>query len=254
MNYFAYMIVLASSFALGVTGASLLAQADSPIDWSEQLEALQPTQPMEYFLLGEDVADAGETTLARRLFALSAILGTGQLRHSALLALVAIEDDAQQRRRLAALAALLAADGAEPVAIGSPLDDAAHDPASVHVLGEAFSFFRRGTGTRALRHLERTSTLDLLHSVGHALPSGSQGFIERARGMRGTGAARISDSQLVEMLQVELALLAGNERSWSADLVLYESTPLIEIDPERLDEALDVDASRTRYRDGQWVR
>jgi hypothetical protein len=55
------------------------------------------------------------------------------------------------------------------------------------------------------------------------------------------------------MLQFEAALLAGDNRSWAGDLLLTGGRPLIEVDPDRLDEALGVDASRPCYRQGKWT-
>ena len=54
------------------------------------------------------------------------------------------------------------------------------------------------------------------------------------------------------MLELEAALLAGTERTWSSELAFGGGEPLIEVDPHRVAETLGVDPSRPYYRDGRW--
>jgi hypothetical protein len=55
------------------------------------------------------------------------------------------------------------------------------------------------------------------------------------------------------MLRFEAAILAGDGRSWTADLLLTEGRPLIEVDPDRMEEALGADGSMPCFRGGRWV-
>jgi predicted GH43/DUF377 family glycosyl hydrolase len=55
------------------------------------------------------------------------------------------------------------------------------------------------------------------------------------------------------MLRLEVALLSGAERPWSAELRLGGGGPLVEVDPGQLAETLGVDPGRSIYRDGRWV-
>ena len=68
--------------ALGVS-------ASAPTRWDARLEALDPTRPLDYFLLGEEVADAAvneaERQLARELFGLAGALDRDRLARSAAL-------------------------------------------------------------------------------------------------------------------------------------------------------------------------
>lgn len=226
-------------------------------DWQDRLEQLSPTDPLAYFLLAEEISDTGEQSeLAKRLFGLSAILAPDRYARSAAIAMAEIETDDRRRQRLLALAAVLTTDASsrlphDELSTRAMLQD---DDSAVQLLGEAFSFFRRGTGNRALNQLERADALHLLRLVDHALPGGAHGFQELARAGRGTGRPRISDGHHLNLMQLEYALLAGDERTWSSDLVLHRGEPLIEIDPQQLEDVLEVDASRPRFRSGQWVR
>ena len=55
------------------------------------------------------------------------------------------------------------------------------------------------------------------------------------------------------MLQLEAALLAGDDRTWSADELFTDARPLLEVDPDNLQQTLSVDGSIAYYRHGQWV-
>src|SRR5262245_1831352 len=80
--------------------------------WTARLEALKPAEPLAYFELAEEVADvaadAQQRELARHLFALAGMLDTKRLGRSACLAIADLEENAVVKRRLLALASLLA--------------------------------------------------------------------------------------------------------------------------------------------------
>ena len=63
----------------------------------------------------------------------------------------------------------------------------------------------------------------------------------------------VARRDLVLMLRLEAALLAGPDRSWSGDMLLTQGRPLVEVDADRIEETLGVDASRPCYRNGRWV-
>lgn len=231
-------------------------------DWTQRLEALDPGDPIGYFLLAEEMADSaggsGDVELARQLFALSAVLAPDRLGRSACIALADLADEQRVRRRYIALASLLTPGGG--VGAGAWGDRVAPsrppwvdpDAAAVLALCDALSFHRRGHGTRATSRLTRGDAVALLQSLSHALPSDT---VSALMGGSQTPRARLyQPTQTVRMLYVEAALLAGTQRTWSSDLVLTQRNSLIEVDPDRLEEALDVDASRPRYRNGRWVQ
>jgi len=224
--------------------------------WQERLEQLEPSDPTSYFVLAEDVADAArsdaETALARRLFALAAALAPDRFGHSACLALASLEPDVHHKRRLLALAALL---GERSTAVPHALPTqhvTEHDPAAALAVSEAFSFFRRGLSHRGESRLNRSGARQWLQSMESASDEYER-LVRDLRLTRENQRWQPGERRLVTLLNVEAALLAGQERSWSADLALSRGRPLIEVDPVRLDESLAVDSSRPRYRNGNWV-
>ncbi len=225
-------------------------------DWSQRLEALDPLDPMSYFTLAEEIADAAADEhhrgLARHLFALSGALDPIRLGRSACLALADLENHGYARRRLLALASLLDQRGG-PVAWPVTWQTADIDRAAALAVAEALSEYRKGRGARALNALQIAGARELIERYGHVFRGGSDRFLEDCRLYRG-GSRRpaLSESDLVRMLRFEIARLAGGDREWSGDLLLTDRRALIEVDPDRLAETFGIDASRPYYRDGGW--
>lgn len=243
---------------LGATVTSAIAPTGPARFWNDKLEALQPSHPLAYFLLAEEIADAASDAeskeLARTLYSLSAMLATEQLGRSACIALAALAEDEQSKRRLTALAALLATGPGGQGDAAAFREHSWLEPEDAELLafGDAISFYRRGVSSRAAARIERGGALALLRAVEDALPSGTvHNMVESSPAAR--TRPQLSTAQTVQMLQVEAALLSGRDRSWSSDLALTRSYPLIEVDLTRLDDALGIDARRARYRNGRWV-
>lgn len=245
--------------ALGSGGSPGFASQDrdSIDDWTDRLEALQPSDPLAYYELAEEVADrASDETqrdLAKRLFALAGILDSARLGRSACLALISMETRPHIKRRLQALASLLGGDTPTFNFLqGEPRTTI--DPVTALNVSEALGFYRRGLGSRALGKLRDEETLALLNSLDGLLRGGAKRFLEDCKLYNGQVRPSLSEPNLTKMLQVERALLSGRDRAWTSELLLTNGAPLIEIDTQRLDFLLDVDASLCRYREGRWVR
>jgi hypothetical protein len=233
-------------------------QSPAP-DWTDRLEALSPALPMAYFELAEEIADVAEDesqrALARRLFALAGLLDRDGLGRSACVALADMAEDELHRRRLLALASLLGGGGigqAASAPLGAGMGEAP-DPAAVLALTEAFSYYRRGRGPQAMAALRTPGAMELLTSCEQYLRGGADRFLEECGRYRGQLRPGLSDGDEVRMLRLEVALLAGAERPWSSDLLYGRGQPLIEVDPDRLEETFGVDASRPLYCAGRWV-
>jgi len=227
--------------------------------WTERLEELRPTLPMAYFELAEEIADEAdngeERALARRLFALAGVLDRERLGRSACLALADLAEREHDRRRLFALASLLGGAGIGQAASG-PFGlgwGGTPDPSAVLAVTEAFSYFRRGEGSKALAALGEPGAMELLNACGPYLPGGVNRFLEECRSFRGRVRPHLSEADEVRMMRLEMALLAGSDRPWSSALLYGRGRPLIEVDPDRLEQTLQTDASRPLYRDGRWV-
>lgn len=231
----------------------------APADWTSRLEALSLDNPLAYFELGEEVMDAALTdddrNLARQLFRLAGALDADTLGRSAALALADLEPDAQEKRRLLALAALLDQQtrAGEPNWGPAPQLARTIDLSGASSLSDSFSYYRRGLGNRALEELDRDpAAAELLARYGDAI-GGEARYRENARRYR-TGESPMRDwDDLITMLRLEAALLAGEDRSWSAELLLTGGPPIIEIDPANIAEALGVNPGRALWRGGRWV-
>jgi len=241
-----------------VAEGRLRPQSPAP-DWTDRLEALKPALPMAYFELAEEIADVAEDepqrALARHLFALAGLLDRDGLGRSACVALADMAEQELDRRRLLALASLLGGGGigqAASVPLGAGMTEAP-DPIAVLALTEAFSYYRRGRGPQAMAALRTPGAMELLTACQQYLRGGANRFVEECRRYRGQLRPNLSDEDEIRMLRLEVALLAGAERPWSSDLLYGRGQPLIEVDPDRLEETFGVDASRPIYRAGRWV-
>lgn len=237
----------------------------------ERLNALRPQQPMAYFELAEDMADAAGDDesmrdLARYLFGLAGVLDPDRLGRSAALALADMTDNAESRRRLLALASILDQRGHSILLTMQPHTDHTRDvdfdTAAIMTFLEAIGEYRWGRGARAMSTLRREGMDEILAFYVAPLRVTASEIHDAIRTYR-TGQNRppISTDELDAMHRMELAMLTGPHavirRPWSADLMLTQDRPLIEVDPDRLDMSFGVDASRPYYRgalhDGHWT-
>ena len=230
---------------------------NEPADrWHVRLAALVPTDPFAYFELAEEMADGPadqtERDLARYLFGLAGVLDPPGLGRSASLALADMEDREHVKRRLLALATLLDERGGV-AGWGQPAPPTQISASAAVAVGEALSHYRRGRGPRALAVLKKPGATALLESAGGVLRGGARRFIEDCKLYRGQRRPMIADDDLHRMLQLEAAVLAGADRAWSGELLLGRGRPLVEVDPDNLQQTLGADASRPYYRRGRWV-
>ncbi|NNM24739.1 MAG: hypothetical protein HKO59_01920 [Phycisphaerales bacterium] len=224
--------------------------------WWDDLERLDPRDPMAYFELGEEVADVADTdtlrALAQRLHALAGVLDPERLGRSACLALADLEAQPSERRRLLAMATLLG----EGQVLGPPSPDAGPGPddqAAVLALLEALSHYRRGQGAKTLSTLKTPGAMELLERSSRFIPGGAERLLEDCKHYRGQLRPGLSDRDRVRMLRMETALLAGSERPWSTALLIDGGDPLVEVDPDAIVDTLGIDASHPYFRGGRWV-
>lgn len=257
IRYAALPLILIAALSLVTFEFSgAVATSLSAVDqWTSRLEALDPARPMDYFELAEEVADQADDDeqreLARHLFALAGALDANRLGRSAALALADMEHDQTAKRRLLALATLLDAHRSRTSGLSLHQQPSTE---SVLTLCEALSLYRTGRGPQALSAVEQNNAMQLLQQYGHLLPGGYNQFQQDCRIYRNNLAPTLSDGELARLLRLEAALLAASQRSWSSDLLITGSAPLIEVDPQRIADALRVDVTRSVYRDGGWTR
>ena len=257
MNRTIQMTILISLISAGIVGAASL---ESVPNLDDRLSALDPSNPRAYFELAEEVADAStdeqQLELARRLFALSAVLDPRTYGRSACLALAPLERDATAQRRLKALASLLDDHRFSSVPSSSAeLDQrVTFTPEAIVGATEALGRYRNGQGALALTAARKPGVMEVLESANSAIPGGVARFLEDCKLYRGSVKPSLSDDEINALLRLEASLLAAGNRSWSGELLMSGGRPLVEVDPDRLEESLGVDASRCVYRNGRWVK
>ena len=156
------------------------------------------------------------------------------------------------RARYQALATLLDRRGG--VRAGALGSNRVVDRTAALAVAEALAYYRRGLGPKALTALKRPGAMALLEAHGEALRGGVERFVADCKLYRGQSRPFVSDLDLLAMLHLEQALLAGAERSWAGELLLTGGRPLVEVDPDRLDEAFGVTAELAYFRNGEWRR
>jgi len=232
----------------------LASRADLP-RLESRLEALRPEAPLEYFLLGEEVADvarsADDRQLARQLYGLAGALDRERLGRSACLARADIEEDPLAKRRLLALADLL--DDRVTFRRRQHETQQLDDPAAAYAVAQALHHYRLGEGSRALRALEQAGARTLLERHDAALRGGVRRFIEDCELYRSGKRPPLGENDVSRLVHLEAALLAGRPRSWSDALLLSNGETLIEVEPDHTEQAFGVDVDRPYYRDGLWV-
>lgn len=240
----------------------LVLSLSAPMQFDERLESLHPRDPRAYFELAEEIVDARHDdaeslATARNLFGLAAMLDADRFGRSACLALAEIETSSARRARLIALADLLGS--ATDARFGPELGEGFTAPSRGAALAviDALSLYRLGEGRRAEEMLTAPAAEALFEQVTASLPGGARRIredFELYKGVRRSSLRpSLSDPVIARMLLIETLLHGDRERSFARDLALTGDRPLLEVDPGRLAETLEVDVSRPLYRNGGWV-
>ncbi|RLS64482.1 MAG: hypothetical protein DWH96_03575 [Planctomycetota bacterium] len=228
--------------ALGVS-------ASAPTRWDARLEALDPTRPLDYFLLGEEVADAAtneaERQLARELFGLAGALDRDRLARSAALGRASLASTPLEKRRMQAAAALLG--GTQYVSGAGGIE-----PSKALALSRALSYYRIGRGQVALATIRAASAESLLDEYDAMIPGGREGFERECRTLRGGTRPVLDNAALRRMLLLEAALLMPQPRPLSIDIAITSGAPLVEIDVSDLGALFRVDPKIAWWREGRW--
>jgi len=264
-----------------------------PIDAAtfERLAELSPDNPEAYFLLAEEIADVADdeprANLARTLYVLAFELdrkrGGATLAASCALGIARVERLERDKRWLLAIASAVDRRYALPDwNVGATLaisDETAFKAATV--LGLA----RSGDGREARRLLDQPGVGEVLRRYERAIgTSGMTGALSRLdrfmqswpcpecgnsrtvnkpgeRGVeirlcgtcRGNPGPRLDESEFIAQLRFEALLLDGIQRSWAAQVVVDQGSPLRDPDLDELAPTYGVDSSKPYFRDSKWV-
>jgi hypothetical protein len=277
--------------------APFRAQPDAPDDaWptvaiSLRLSELKPENPLDYFLLAEEVAeiaiDPDRERLAKELYILAFELDRGggrpgPLAASAAIGLAGVERLERDRRWLVALAGAIDRRYALPdwnvAAASSISEELAYNAATV--LGMA----RAGEGRDARKWLDKPGVMQTLRRYERLIgSSGETGALSRLdkyienwpcqecgneRTVRRVGdrgpelrlcpscagnpGPAMPHEEYIAQLRFESALLNGVQRSWGAQLIVDQSAPLRDPDPDELAATYRVDPGKPYWRGGRW--
>lgn len=256
-----------------------------------RLTALKPENPEDYFLLGEEVADAAASSeqhrLAIELNCLAFELGrvrAGETATSAAAAIALAELDRTERTRrwLFAMAAVIDPSRSEPGWMRKPAPTSVES--APYTVAQLMGFVRSGDGGRARLLLSKPEVRSSLASLDRLLanggvPGGASGLEREAlkwpcptcankrvtrktntappeyracSNCGGNPGAELTAEQLIGQLRIESWLLQGLQRSWAAQVATDRGEPLIDPDPSSLCALFQVDPSRPYWRDGHW--
>lgn len=247
--------VLLTSLAIAAAPLPRSAPPDRPFDLTRRLEALDPSRPIMYLELAEELADrlpSGESpdrALARRLYGLAGRLDPDGLAASAALGLASLASDARTAARFRAAASLLDPDAAGATGTGRPEVDLE----TAFEVSDAFGGFRSGRSVGLRRLLEDPTRERLLRAWDDALPGGVD-WLRRQAETGGRNRPALGRDDVLAMIRVELVLLDLGRPSWSTLLAIDDDPAIVDLRPERVLDMLldDDDAARPVHRGGEW--
>ena len=220
--------------------------------WQERLEALTPSDPMAYFLLAEEVHDQDPTDpqaarLAARLFGTAGRLDPDGLASSSALAIAEIMANDNEARRMRAVARML---DARQVGGRMSVRSGEVDSETAFEIGEALARLRSGRSSSMRKLLGDAAIMSALRPWDRALPGGLDWLKSVAQ--RRSGRPDFSRDELVQLLRMEVRLMEGEQPSWSSEVLGIHGRPLLEVQPDEIDDLLGGDPDRPWWRDGQW--
>ena len=284
--------VLSVCLSLLVAWAAMSAPAQPEAQVADRLVALDPSQPTDYFELGEELADIAQTPemvdLARRLLILSFELSEADpaaswIRPSACIALAHLERAEGRDRWLRALATRL------DTRYGTRSWDRTGEPeanAQVRLqLAEFVGLVRSGDGPLAKQRLDSPGVTALADEyrdlvIGGLAPvsiarlrteaevwpcpecGNSRSVVDpndRQTGRilcptcRGNPGPVLAPAELAGSVAFEAVVLRADAQTWSAETAIGRVGPLRDPDPAELPVFYGIDTRKSIYRDGAWI-
>ncbi len=271
-------------------GAQTPAVETLPIEnLRERLESLDPSDPMAYFELGEEVAQEFQTpeelALARELYAIAFDLDReagGRHGASIALALADLVGIGGERDWLLSLAHTLDRRLARPDWHRAATGEASLQ--STYLAALAVGRVRAGQGREARELLSLPEVRAIIRRYGALLSPIAQPAdawldrearrwpcpechqqrvskaVDAARGAfvacrvcGGNPGPELSTEEFIATLRFEARMLRGVQRSWSAQVIADGGAPVRDPDPAELSSILGIDTRRTLWRNGRWI-
>ena len=217
--------------------------------WVDRLEQLDPARPLEYFELGEEIADLAEEhsdqqQLAIELFALAGQLDFKRLGRSSILAIAAFTSNPIQKRRLLDAADLLSAQ--RHFRSRALVDDLVTADAKMD-FGMVLAALRLEDWDQANDLLRDPELRAMLQQNGDLLGLDSKALLLELEAGRVTFTG-----DLKRHLLVEWSVLDRSGLDWSVELEVSNAEPLTVIDLGDMQALLGADVKRPYWRSGGW--
>lgn len=244
MHVFTASLVLLIGVCLHAMTAS---EASDP--WTERLEQLDPSRPLEYFELGEEIADVAEAhsaeeRLSLELFALAGQLDFKRLGRSSILAIGHFTSNPNQKRRLLDAAELLSDHRLFKPEVAAERGSALQDQVAFGMMLGALRL-ERWDDARTL--LENPGVMALLLEHGDLLG------LDPATLALELESGRVSViGELKRHLLVEWSVHDRSGLDWAVELEVSNGMPLTVIDLGDMETLLGADVKRPYWRNGSW--
>ena len=217
--------------------------------WTERLERLDPSRPIEYFELGEEIADiaeehSDEQRLALELFALAGQLDFKRLGRSSILAIGEFTSNPLQKRRLLDAADLLST---QRLFQPSGVTDQGGVLQAQIDFGMMLAALRLERWDEAIDLLENPQVRTLLFEYGDLLGVDPKIVLLELESGR---VSVIGDMK--RHLIAEWSVLARSELDWAVELEVSSGVPLTVIDLGDMQNLLGADVRRPYWRSGSW--
>lgn len=222
--------------------------------WASRLGELDPQRPDAYFLLAEEVADAGGSSdsvrLAAQLYALAATLDPSAHAASSALGLAAL----QPRTPAGAIAAAewrAAAQRWSPTRIAA-LDGTLPDPSAASLAArqgvvDVMTNLRRGLGRKSMERLKDDAVRSLFDRVMLSVPGGPAA-VEKLIAQHVNAIPPTLDLPVEQaLLGMELSLLAPDRRRWSDAILLGGDAAISDAPLGSASEVFGADPQRSKW-------
>lgn len=258
----------------------------------DRLTALRPDDPNAYLELAEELLDRPPSPTARALVVHLLVVafeldrldgGSHHTAGSAAIALASLPSSRSSREWLLATAQRLDQRHAAPLWLAPP--DSETEQSNGYQIALVMGFVRAGQGTmakqvyskpdvaasldafdRTMKTMGASGGADGLRREAERWPCrecdnkgvvrrtiGGSSELRRCPNCGGMPGPRLTPAEYVAQLRIESHLLSGRQRSWAAQVATDDGAPLIDPDPAALPALFRVDATRTLYRNGEWV-
>ncbi|MEE2682008.1 MAG: hypothetical protein VX641_06510 [Planctomycetota bacterium] len=245
----AFCSILGLSTLLCLHATQSVPTADALEPWQDRLERLDPSRPVEYLELGEEIMDLAEAhseeqRLALELFALAGLLDFDRLGRSSILAIGHFTSNPNQKRRMLDAAAMLSD---QRLVKRDSLRQRGGDLQDQISFGRLLASLRLEEWEDARAQLAKPGVRSLLVEHGDLLGVDPNTLMLELEAGRASVTGDLKRHLLVEWSVHDRAGL-----DWAVELEVSHGMPLTVTDVSDLQTLLGADVKRPYWRSGAW--